>query len=508
MTVWLWANVLLTIFALAFVRTNSNAPHRYRFFVCFAAMCCWLVPWGLLSQFAPTRTATIEFLPGPQALSSAAQSVAPAASGFAESAITRFSLTTDLLLTTASVLGLLLFARSCYNYRRFLLRLARGSRAGDHLLDGVYAAAKVGHQRVRTNVRIQRNLPGALTTGFFVPTVWIHEDLLTSPDLKAALVHELTHAQNHDNAYLWAITLIQNLFWWNPLVLYLGYQARRLQELSCDEACDKRLSGYRDMLNLLILRLSRSHRTSDNCAQAPGILGSKSFNVHRIRALEKEYIMEKRHYVSTALLLILSFMALGWATAQEEVESQGGSIRPEPYPVFTSVEEAIDSLGIGDNEVRIAELEAGITMEEANEAYRRLGLYAYLLDRQYDAQEAEIIRLNQELSALRTAISADSAAETPPITGPDGDYQLLTQQAPVYPPRPLARGLEGYVVVQYTITTTGQTSDLVVVESTSSLFDRAAIEAVQEYSYRPRIVDGSPVAVTGVRSRVEFELPE
>jgi protein TonB len=45
-----------------------------------------------------------------------------------------------------------------------------------------------------------------------------------------------------------------------------------------------------------------------------------------------------------------------------------------------------------------------------------------------------------------------------------------------------------------------------VVESSSPIFDTAAIESAKKYKYKPRIVDGKPVAVDGVETRIEFTL--
>ena len=88
----------------------------------------------------------------------------------------------------------------------------------------------------------------------------------------------------------------------------------------------------------------------------------------------------------------------------------------------------------------------------------------------------------------------------------DGEYLPVTKPAPVYPPRAAQRGIEGYVIVEYIVTTTGETRDVVVVESTSSLFDRAAVESAKKYKYLPRMIDGTPIEVSGVR--IEFVLED
>jgi periplasmic protein TonB len=88
----------------------------------------------------------------------------------------------------------------------------------------------------------------------------------------------------------------------------------------------------------------------------------------------------------------------------------------------------------------------------------------------------------------------------------DGEYMPIVQVAPQYPRRAAERGLEGYVVLEFTVTRQGTVRDPVVVESTSSIFDRAAMDAVLRFRYRPRVIDGEPVEVPGVRFRITFEL--
>ncbi len=90
----------------------------------------------------------------------------------------------------------------------------------------------------------------------------------------------------------------------------------------------------------------------------------------------------------------------------------------------------------------------------------------------------------------------------------EGDYLPIVRVAPVYPARALSRGVEGYVDMMFTVTTTGTVKDPVVTFSTSSLFDRAAERAVLKFKYKPRVVDGVPVEVPGVTTRIRFELEE
>ncbi len=116
--------------------------------------------------------------------------------------------------------------------------------------------------------------------------------------------------------------------------------------------------------------------------------------------------------------------------------------------------------------------------------------------------------------APKISIAPPAVSNTQDIGGPggmniaEGDYLPIVRVAPVYPARALSRGLEGFVDLMFTVTTAGTVKDPVVIQSTSSLFERAAIRAVLKFKYKPRVVDGVPVEVPGVKTRISFMLEE
>ena len=92
----------------------------------------------------------------------------------------------------------------------------------------------------------------------------------------------------------------------------------------------------------------------------------------------------------------------------------------------------------------------------------------------------------------------------------EGDYLPIVKVAPIYPQRALSRGVEGFCVVQYTVTRNGTIRDPFVVEDqcTSSLFHRASIQAAMKFKYKPRVVDGQAIEVPGVQNKFTYEIQE
>lgn len=79
------------------------------------------------------------------------------------------------------------------------------------------------------------------------------------------------------------------------------------------------------------------------------------------------------------------------------------------------------------------------------------------------------------------------------------DIRPIVKVNPVYPARALSRGISGYVDLSFTVTVDGTVIDPVVIQSTDSLFEGAAIQAVSKWRYKPQ-----PFEVAGVQTRVEF----
>ena len=93
-------------------------------------------------------------------------------------------------------------------------------------------------------------------------------------------------------------------------------------------------------------------------------------------------------------------------------------------------------------------------------------------------------------------------------TIPDGQLMAIVTVAPTYPAAALRQEREGYVIVQFSVTANGSVDNVQVSESTHPVFERAAMDAVRKFRFRPQVVDGIPVAVDGVMRRITFTLQD
>lgn len=90
---------------------------------------------------------------------------------------------------------------------------------------------------------------------------------------------------------------------------------------------------------------------------------------------------------------------------------------------------------------------------------------------------------------------------------PDRDAQPLVRIPPQYPDRCQTRaGERETVVVEFDVTPDGTTTNIRVIDSTNSCFNREAQRSVERWKYQPKIVDNEPQWRRGVQQQITFEL--
>jgi protein TonB len=90
----------------------------------------------------------------------------------------------------------------------------------------------------------------------------------------------------------------------------------------------------------------------------------------------------------------------------------------------------------------------------------------------------------------------------------DGEYLPIVRVEPMYPRRAQTRGIEGYCDMEFTVMKTGEVTNAVATECSSSVFKNASTKAVLKWKYKPRVVNGEPIDSPGVRTRLTYQFEE
>jgi TonB family protein len=76
---------------------------------------------------------------------------------------------------------------------------------------------------------------------------------------------------------------------------------------------------------------------------------------------------------------------------------------------------------------------------------------------------------------------------------------------PVFPAGLAAEGIEGYVVVEGVLDSSGKLVEVIVIQSSDRRFEDAAREAFKQWTFQPKRYKGVPI-MSVVSQRLEFEL--
>lgn len=110
-----------------------------------------------------------------------------------------------------------------------------------------------------------------------------------------------------------------------------------------------------------------------------------------------------------------------------------------------------------------------------------------------------------------TAALAHNGLYEVEVTGLQGlsilEGSTVWQPTPVYPSMALRRGLEGEVLVEYTINANGKAENIKILEaSPRGFFNNATINALETASFGVAYQEGTAVNVQGVKKRFVYKI--
>ncbi|MGB0323653.1 MAG: energy transducer TonB [Luminiphilus sp.] len=118
--------------------------------------------------------------------------------------------------------------------------------------------------------------------------------------------------------------------------------------------------------------------------------------------------------------------------------------------------------------------------------------------------------LDMSTANMAPTVAVNVSINASGLSSGDGEYLPIVKVAPIYPRRAQTRGITGYCIVTYTVTTTGAIRDPYVENETDcspkGIFERASLKAALKFKYKPRVVDGEAIEVAGVQNKFTYEL--
>ena len=399
MTTYLTITLLISSLCGLAILLLGAAPARLRFYICLMLLVTWLTPWQLLQLEAASNTFTLplNILSEFNWVNSAiVPQDTPVIAQLTEQSSTAW-LTFDGLWQAAFIIGLLLFFKDLMSYLKLHKRWIKDSTLDNQ----TWKTAQIDQANCDIR-RIKSHSPG-MATDLTKPIIWLDSEQHDIDKIRTIVLHELTHIRQHDPYWLWAINLVQRLFWWNPLIWFTAHYARQQIELSCDEQCKKHLpeGSYQLQLIELTLQVNKQQQT----LKMPAVIqmsGTPAFNLLRIKKLNKEHKMKKRYVMVMASLLSLT----GWIGFSNATVNVQHSVNENKA---SSLVDVYNALNIKDYTVAKAlldkltnEIDSFYPTEQA-EIWR---LHAVVLSVE-DNHQSQILTYLDKAIALEDVLTAD-----------------------------------------------------------------------------------------------------
>ena len=112
-----------------------------------------------------------------------------------------------------------------------------------------------------------------------------------------------------------------------------------------------------------------------------------------------------------------------------------------------------------------------------------------------------------ENEGIHVALFDVKPPELGPILPQSNQLTLVFSYPPVYPPSKIAREIEGYAQVGFSVSSTGAVYDAHIIDSKpKGAFEKSALKAIAKFKYKPRQVEGKPVNTQGQSYVFKFTL--
>ena len=99
-------------------------------------------------------------------------------------------------------------------------------------------------------------------------------------------------------------------------------------------------------------------------------------------------------------------------------------------------------------------------------------------------------------AVARTLVTPEPVPRPQPVYLDPGELELVSTVDPIYPAAAMRNRQEGWVTLEFTVTQTGSVRDPWVTDAEpADLFDAAAIAAVKQWRFKPRVANGRAVEV-------------
>lgn len=354
-------------------------------------------------------------------------------------------------------------------------------------------------------IMTSREVSSPQTWGLLNPVIMLPREALLWDEEKqlSVFIHELGHIARWD----WLMTLWVKItcacFWFLLPVWWLAQKIYQQAEIACDDYIyklrDKHIAYAQ---NLLAIAGTDSHPNIKN--DALYMRGQSPVYQRIMLVLDKQRphipvpVETAQYWLILGGLLLVLFASVQIIPLQEQLRER--------------VEHLL-RVDFQQQDVLEAAPTAVHTEQFSWELLQQLKPQDHSVPAHIDSVEQVSIHVArptkqelQDLQEFNNAVELHQHAIAAPTIQIQG-YLPIEMAKPEYPTQALAKGIEGWVEVIFSIDTQGNIiNPRISGHSPSRIFDRSVLTALKNSRYRPLLLDGQPVVVQGVTELFRFNL--
>ena len=361
--------------------------------------------------------------------------------------------------------------------------------------------------------------------------------------MHVVLLHELAHVRRGDWVLQMSAEALRCVWWFNPLAWAVRARLRRESEHAADDFVLARGVPAATCAGHLVELVKEVRKHRRTWLPAPA-MARPSHLERRLSAMlnprtNRRSMTRLARFGSLGVLvsasLVVAALHVGPVSASHFVESIGNAVEQEQpaepsserrAAIAAAVAAAVEAAAASrsaestgnavelSSEQRAAIAAAVAAAVEAAAASRSAESTGNAVEQEQPAepsseQIAELVAraaaLQEQLQAVLDEMqvllgdsdrSAGGSNSNEPFRIGDGirSPAKIVNVNPVYPPEAREARVQGVVILEATISRTGEVSDVEVMRSVP-LLDEAAVAAVRQWRYEPTLVDGEPVSI-------------
>jgi TonB family protein len=416
-----------------------------------------------------------------------------------------------------------------------MVRRARPATYAEALADSLRGTLGIGIS-VRALESSAVTVP--MTWGTVRPVVLLPEAARHWPTVRlhAVMLHELVHVRRRDLLAQMVAQAACCLYWFHPLVWLAARQLRKEREGACDDAV---LSGGVSAPDYAghLLEVARLMMQSRSLADAPAMAESGDLE-ERVRAVldrgRNRAPVNSRLSATVATLACALLLPVALVTLHAQTGSGGlaGVVQDISKARVPNCGIRIKNLDGKNEETAMANaagefgfpnIPAGRYAVEVRARGFAVGKTEVQVEAGRRVESVVTLEIGQvsETVKVRGAKPATGSLAQPapaavptrapqriPVGGNVQPAKLLSKVDPVYPANLKQQGIAGTVMLRAVISTTGETLNPVVLNTTVNPgLAQAALDAVRQWRYQPTLLNGQPVEIV-TNIDVTFELDQ